>query len=293
MGRLIDAHIHFWDPNTRNHEWLQALPDLARPFTPSDIDFGTRAPDGVVFVEADCALTESLSEVQWVSSLASGDVPIIGIVARAPLERGAAVGSLLLRLADEPLVVGVRRLLQHEPLALLQDPALVEGARLLADHGFAFDLCVTFDQLRPVTKLVRSCPDTTFVLDHVGKPPVADRLLDPWREDLRMLAMCPNVTCKLSGLATLARAGWSCRDVLPYLRYALGEFEPGRCMFGSDWPVALQNTSYEAWLDTVVEATQDLAPRERDDIFGETATRAYGLPHPTKGELSACSQSIT
>jgi len=293
MGRFIDAHIHFWDPNIHNHEWLQALPDLARPFTPSHIDFGTRTPDGVVFVEADCALNEGLSEVQWVSSLASGEVPIIGIVARAPLEQGAAVGSLLLRLADEPLVVGVRRLLQDEPLALLQDPALVEGTRLLADHGFAFDLCVTFHQLRSLTELVRSCPDTTFVLDHVGKPPVADRRLDPWRGDLHVLAESPNVTCKLSGLATLAQPGWSRRDVLPYLRHALGEFGPERCMFGSDWPVALQNTSYEAWLDTVLEATQDLTPRERDDILGETAARVYGLTCPTKGIVSACSQSIT
>lgn len=291
MGRLIDAHIHFWDPDAHHHDWLQAEPNLARPFTPSHIDFGTRAPDGVLFVEADCAMAEVLSEVQWVSSLAFGEVPIVGIVARAPLEQGAAVGSLLHCLADEPLVVGVRRLLQHEPLALLQDPALVEGTRLLADHGFASDLCVSFEQLRPVTELVRSCPDTTFVLDHVGKPPVADGLLDPWREDLRALAKCPNVTCKLSGLATLAQPGRSRRDAIPYLRQAISEFGPERCMFGSDWPVALQNTSYEAWLGTVLEAIHDVTPGEREDILGETAARVYGLTGPTKGE--ACSQSIT
>ena len=48
MGRLIDAHIHFWDPGARHHQWLAAVPDLARPFTPSDIEFGMRVPDGLV-----------------------------------------------------------------------------------------------------------------------------------------------------------------------------------------------------------------------------------------------------
>ena len=47
------------------------------------------------------------------------------------------------------------------------------------------------------------------------------------------------------------------------------------------------------WLDTVLEATDDFTPAERNDVLGETAMRVYGLAHPTKGEQSACSQSST
>src|SRR5581483_7742688 len=138
-----------------------------------------------------------------------------------------------------PLVVGVRRLLQQEPEALLANPALVEGTRRLASRGLTSDLCVTMGQLPAVIRLVRKCPDTTFVLDHLAKPVVGDRFPERWAEDLRELAGCPNVSCKLSGLATIAGTGWRPDDVVPYLRYAINVFGPRRCLFASDWPVSL------------------------------------------------------
>ena len=277
MGQLIDAHIHFWDPSHRRHGWLKAVPELDRRFGPEDLDFGAMTPDGFVFVEADCAPEEAIDEVRWVSSLAARGAAIVGIVAHAPLDAGARVQPLLLRLAREPLVVGVRRLLQDEPLAVLEAPALVEGARLLPAHGLTSDLCVTWEQLPAVTRLVRACPDTTFVLDHVAKPPVADRVFEPWRGDLQKLAACPNVCCKLSGLATLAPPGGHRSAVRPYLREALEAFTPERCMFGSDWPVSTQNTTYQGWLGTVSEATDQLTPLERAGVLGENAVRVYGL----------------
>ena len=88
-------------------------------------------------------------------------------------------------------------------------PTVDGGSRLLAERGSTFDLCVSHEQLRAVAQLVEACPETSFVLDHLGKPAVAARLLDPWRRDIARLAGFPNVTCKLSGLATEAGAGWT------------------------------------------------------------------------------------
>ncbi|MGH2863517.1 MAG: amidohydrolase family protein [Solirubrobacteraceae bacterium] len=280
MDRLIDAHIHFWEPDARRHEWLSAVPKLQRRFVPSDVEFGSPAPDGLVFVEADCQPDEALSEVDWVSSVAAGDVPIVGIVAHAPLEQGSGVEVLLDQLARRPLVVGVRRLLQHEPPALLADPALVEGTRLLAGRGLTSDLCVTMEQLPAVTKLVRACPHTSFVLDHLGKPAVGERFPGTWAEDIRELASCPNVSCKLSGLATIAAPGRR-DDLLPYLRHVIDAFGPWRCLFGSDWPVSLEGTSYEGWLDVVAEAADCLDQAERAAVLGENAIRIYDLRDPS------------
>jgi L-fuconolactonase len=277
MSRLIDAHIHFWEPNARRHDWLSAAPDLQRPFVPPDIEFGPHVPDGLVFVEADCRADEALSEVDWVSSFAAGPVPIVGIVAHAPLEHGSRVEQLLDQLVLRPLVVGVRRLLQHEPDALLSDPGLAAGTRLLAARGLTSDLCVTMEQLPAVTKLVRACPETSFVLDHLAKPAVGDRFPGTWAEDLGELASCPNVSCKLSGLATIAGAGWRPGDVRPYLRHAIDVFGPRRCMFGSDWPVSLEATSYQGWLDAVTEALDGLDSYERTAVLGENAVRIYDL----------------
>lgn len=277
LGRIVDAHIHFWDPAVRHHEWLGDVPALERRFTPNDVDFGSQIPDGLVFVEADCWPQESLDEVDWVLGLAGSGPAILGIVAHVPLEWGNRAASALNQLRQREKVVGVRRLLQHEPPALLLDPGLIQGTRMLAEHGLTSDLCVTSDQLPIVTELVRACPETSFVLDHLGKPSAGHGVLDPWRSDLRELARCPNVACKLSGLATLVPAGWRHSDVRPYLVCALDAFGPQRCMFGSDWPVSLQNATYQAWLDSVCEATDELTSSEREGVLGEVAIRVYGL----------------
>lgn len=282
MDRLIDAHIHFWDPGARHHDWLGGVPALNRPFGPADIQFGRNVPDGFVFVEADRRPDEVLDEVDWVTSLADAGVPIVGIVAHAPLEQGRGVELLLRQLLERPLVVGVRRLLQDEPAAVLADPGLIEATRLLADHGLTSDLCVRMQQLPAVTRLVRACPDTSFVLDHLAKPAVVDGFSAEWARDIRELAGCPNVSCKLSGLATEAGRGWGAQDILPYLGHVIDVFGPDRCLFGSDWPVALLNTSYQPWLDVVLEAIQELDASERAAVLGENAMRVYDLSDPSE-----------
>jgi L-fuconolactonase len=270
---ILDAHVHFWDPGARRYAWLEGTA-LHRRFGPEDYDAGRHDVAGVVFVQADCRAEEALDEARWVAGLAGGDPRVRGIVAYAPVHLGAAAGQALAALEEVPGVVGVRRLLQDEPEPALLDPALAEGVRALAGRGLTFDLCIRHPQIRAATRLVAACPDVTFVLDHLGKPPVAAGALDPWREDLGRLARHPNVVCKLSGLATEAQPGWRPEHVRPFLRHALEVFGPRRCMIASDWPVCTLATTLEAWFDVVAG---DLSPGERDAVLGATARSVYGL----------------
>jgi L-fuconolactonase len=210
-GVIADAHVHFWDPGRLHYDWL---PDeLRRPFLPGDYDGGA---DALVFVQADCRADEGLAEVEWVSSLGA----VAAIVAFAPLEEDP-------QLEFPPIVRGVRRLLQGQPDALFD--AVVPGVRRCA----VFDACVTQDQLPRLTTLAARCPETTIVLDHLGKP----RALDPWRDDLARLAELPNVRCKLSGLEAELGPRWTLEQVRPFLERALDVFGPERCLYGSDWPL--------------------------------------------------------
>jgi L-fuconolactonase len=275
---ILDAHAHFWDPHARRHAWLDEHPSLQRRFGPEDYDPGRHDVHGTIFVEADCREDDALGEVGWVAELAARDPRVRGIVAYSPVHLGARAAPAVAALAATPGIVGVRRLLQDEPSSFLRDDAaLADGVRLLADYGLAFDLCVRHHQLRAAGALVAACPDVTFVLDHLGKPPVAAGELDPWREDLALLAARGRVVCKLSGLATEAAPGWRPADLRPYLDVALDVFGPERCMVGSDWPVSTLATSVEAWFDLVLEATAQLARGERDAVLHDTARSIYGV----------------
>jgi L-fuconolactonase len=121
----------------------------------------------------------------------------------------------------------------------------------------------------------RSVPRLTFVLDHLGKPPIASGTLEPWATDLRALAALPNTFCKLSGLVTEADpASWTVGDLRPYAETALEAFGPDRLMFGSDWPVCTAAGTYGEVLGA---ATRLIAPAERTRVLETTATRVYGL----------------
>jgi L-fuconolactonase len=278
-ARIVDAHLHLWDPERLDYPWLAAEPPLCRAFGPGDLDTDGHDLAAAVFVEAGRLPGQTFAEIDWVTEVAAGWPALRAAVAHADLERGADVAGDLRRLARSPLVHGVRRNVQDEPDDFAVRPGYVDGTRLLAHHGFTADICVRHRQLPAVVELVSRVPEVTFVLDHLGKPPVRDGGLDPWREHLRRLAGRPNVVCKLSGLTTEAgHADWRTADVLPYLRFALAEFGPRRCLFGSDWPVARQTTGYGRWVAVVAEAIAGLPPAERDEVLSGTATRVYRIP---------------
>ena len=274
----IDGHMHFWDPKRLDYPWLESVPPLNRSFGPEDLDTGRHQITGVVFVEAGGRPEQNLAEVDWVESLARSWPGLLGIVAHAPLEDAAARGEALAALAGRPLVVGVRRNLQDEPPGFALTSEFVRGVRLLADHGLPFDVCVRHWQMGEVADLVGRVPEVTFVLDHLGKPPVVSGRRGPWRDELRRLAGHPNVVCKLSGLTTEADPErWQEAEVLPYLQDALALFGAERCMFGGDWPVATLATGYERWVDVVAEAISGLSEADQEAVRHGTARRVYRL----------------
>ncbi len=89
------------------------------------------------------------------------------------------------------------------------------------------------------SKSPQSLPDVQFVLDHIGKPPIADGACDEWADLVTRLAAHPNVSCKLSGLVGEAKPGATTADFVPYVDRIIESFGTDRVMFGSDWPVCL------------------------------------------------------
>src|SRR5262249_40196339 len=121
-------------------------------------------------------------------------------------------------------------------------------------------------------------PELTFVLDHLGKPPIAAGGLEPWASLVRGLAALPNTVCKLSGMVTEgAWDAWTVADLRPYAQVVLDAVGPGRVMFGSDWPVCTLAASYGEVLDTARPLLDGLGEDERAAVLGGTARRVYGL----------------
>ena len=145
----------------------------------------------------------------------------------------------------------------------------------MAEAGLVYDLVVLPHQLPACVGAAAALPELTFVLDHLGKPPIASGEREPWETAVRSLAALSNTVCKVSGMVTEADpASWTVADLRPYAGVVLDAFGPDRLMFGSDWPVCTLAASYGQVLDTARELTAMSDPRQ---IFGATATRVYDL----------------
>jgi L-fuconolactonase len=284
---FIDAHVHFWDPARLSYPWLDRLPAIAGAHLPANLrrDAGEHVPHSVVFVQAECDRAQAFDEVSWVESLAETNPDIAAIVAFAPMDQGEHTALALARLQRKPLVRGIRHLIQDDrDPDLCRRAAFIAGVRTVGASGLSFEICLRHGQLRAAVELVRSCPETSFVLDHAGKPDVRGARLDPWRADIAELATFPRVACKLSGLVTEAdTASWRIEHLRPYVDHLLGCFGPWRLLFGSDWPVVKLASSYDRWRDTARALLGHLSPANLDAVFLGNARRIYRLSRPRSG----------
>jgi L-fuconolactonase len=287
---MIDAHLHLWDPAKLSYDWLRHAPSIADRQDPETWAALKTGVSRAVFVQADCAPHQALTEVDWVAGLSHPGLEILGVVAFAPLEQGKAVSGHLDALRQRPLVRGVRRSVQNESDDFITDPGHLDGLVAAARRGLTIDVCARDHQLPLVIRLLDAlfdqAPDARVVLDHLGKPDIAAHAGDirgaDWAFSLRRLAAFPNVCAKLSGLTT--QDHWTeGRDetLLPYIHHALKCFGPERLMFGGDWPVVDLAGGYARWLTLFETTTTALPPRDRLRIGSGTATDFYALAPET------------
>ncbi len=280
QGAIIDAHVHFWDPGGIHYPWLRSVPALDRAFLPSDYAAATdgTAITQLVFVEGNCRPEEAPRELEWVERLAQVEPRIAGIVAFADLTDPSARDRALEAVSSCPRVTGIRQNIQGQPAGFALQPAFVEGVRAVGRRGLTFDLCVTHEQLREVTDLVRRCADTRFVLDHCGKPAIRHGRLEPWRADMACLAAQENVCCKLSGLLTEAEPQRRRdEDLTPYAASVVECFGTERVLYGSDWPVLTLAGSCGDWYGFTERFTAAWTAAERRRFYADNAIRVYAL----------------
>lgn len=314
---IIDAHHHLWVSEQRGR---YLVGDLAEDAASGHNIVATVFIETGIMSRADGPeAMRPVSEVEFAAGVATASAAgsngkphyCAGIVGRADLMLGGAVQPVLEAMMEAAggRFRGVRHSVvwdsgnaaafyhRKAPRYQLLDPVFRRGYSRLQPLGLSFDAWQFYPQLPDLADLLRAYPETRVILNHVGGPlgiPPHDANPEEsfavWRNNIRMVAQFPNLSCKIGGLGMI-HCGWDfyLRDVppssdelaaawRPYVETCIEAFGTARCMMESNFPIDKQSCGYGVLWNTLKRITQDYSPQEKLALYRDTAARVYRIP---------------
>eukprot|EP01127_Copromyxa_protea_P011040 TRINITY_DN2743_c0_g1_i4.p1 TRINITY_DN2743_c0_g1~~TRINITY_DN2743_c0_g1_i4.p1 ORF type:complete len:230 (+),score=46.47 TRINITY_DN2743_c0_g1_i4:2-691(+) len=215
---FIDPHFHYWDitPTSPSGHDADIIKSPAQ-YLPQDYVEDMKAT-GLVLKKAvmiEALSNKPLAEANWVTEQINSDVVSSvahKIVAYVDFSQDAEVVEELLKTyAANPLIVGIRQILNHHPTNplitwpkvpqdYLQDEKWCKNFALLGKYNFTFDFQGNPHQFLGAAKLFAQHPNIPVVIDHLGTLYLRGEedkevSLGVWRQGLRELASLAHVRC--------------------------------------------------------------------------------------------------
>jgi len=272
----IDSHQHFWLYNEQEYGWISDdMEKIRKDILPEHLEpiLMSHGYDGTIIVQA----RQKIEETYWILELAEKNAFIKGIVGWVEL-CSPNVDEQLKVITANPLLKGIRHVLQDEEDSFMLHDSFLHGIGCLEKYNLTYDLLISYKQLPAAIQLVEKFPNQKFVVDHIAKPDIKSATLHGWKENIERLAMNPNVYCKLSGMVT--EADWlHCKqkDFEPFLDVVITAFGIDRVMIGSDWPVCTVSKSYSNVMNIVETYISSFSELDQQKILGTNCKVFYQI----------------
>lgn len=277
---IIDPHLHLFDLEQGNYDWLKsenppAWPDkdqVRKNYSESDLSLPDKMTlTGFVHIEAGFDNEQPWRELKWLSEHCT--LPY-RTVAYADLTSEEFSQQLQHLLAYESLV-GIRYILEEQALELFDNPTFVANLQLLQQQGLIFESQFPLDDHKAVTKftgILEQTPDLKVVINHAGLP---SSLSQEWMDAITALAHHPYCYVKCSGWEMQERK-WKVESVKPYINFITRQFGLTRVMLASNFPVSELSCSYsDLWRRYSME--MKFKGFEKELLLHDTAQQLYGL----------------
>ncbi|MBB5504466.1 amidohydrolase family protein [Paraburkholderia atlantica] len=296
--QVVDSHIHLWDLKTHRYPWLENpgvsfvgdARELKHDYLLDDLlgEAGDIDVLKFVHVEANHDPADPVEETRWLQSIAdrhaSRGMPN-AIVAAVDLSAQNAP-ALLEAHASFANTRGIRQILNVHDNKLfdyvsrhyMREPQWREHFALLRRFDLSFDLQLYPSQMEEAAALAREHADTLLIVNHAGM--FVDRNsvagYRAWRDGMRLLAGCPNIAVKISGLAMFDHQ-WTIESLRPYVLETIDTFGVERAMFASNFPVDRLFGSYTDLWRAYASIVADASEAEKDALFRRNAERYYRI----------------
>ncbi|WP_068310303.1 amidohydrolase family protein [Polycladidibacter hongkongensis] len=272
----IDAHFHLWQLERGDYSWLSSKREIIyKDFLPEDYHRAiseTQISQGVLVQS-----TNTLAETEFLLNLTADDQRVAAVVGWVDLANKDAPKQLE-ALSKHRKFVGVRAILPLEgDDGWLASEEVAQGLASLSRLGLTLDVLALSHHLPAVAAILPRYPDLQVVIDHAAKPALASGDTAKWQHDMQVCASFANCFCKFSGFTALLAPDWQATDLKDLSEAVLRMFGPERVMWGSDWPVLNETSSYKQWRQISGELIESLAPPHRHQLFAGTAAHFYQL----------------
>jgi len=281
MGIKIDTHIHSWNIEKVDYEWLKGDTSvlnrtyLLDEFVPQredlEISFGVIVQAANNF-EDTYFMLEECEKRNW----------LLGSVGWLPFMEPEKWDENLQKI-NSPYLKGFRHLIHDEPNPkwLLQKSVIESFARL-SKTNLTFDVVAVLpEHINCVLKLSEKFPEIRWCIDHLGHPPTKKQeRFGKWGEGMKALSTNPNVYVKISGLGMTVQdlKNWNYSEIQPYMEYCLEHFGIERAMLGGDWPVSNLCGGYaKSWNAYHDVLSNILSTKELDMVQSQNAIQFYKL----------------
>lgn len=281
-SRIVDAHVHLWDPaRTDWYPYLSGgmrldmgdVTGMARRFDVPTYQAESAGWNVEKLVNVAAATgTNSVEETLELERRADTEGHPSAIVGGiVPTDTIAEAVALLDRQAAATRFRGVR------PMGAAADPVPPdEVLRAIHERGLLFELMAHPDQLVAAARRLEAVDDLVIVVEHTGWPrSAAPEEHALWRDGMAALAaLGGRVHCKLSGLA-MPLGSMSAAAFAPWIETAIDLFGVGRCCFASNFPVDGMHGTLDELFSTYATVTAGLDDAARDQLFAANAERIY------------------
>ena len=275
---VIDTHQHLWVRSERNYEWITPESGIIyNDFRPEDVidDVSKAGITSTILVQA----ADNYDDTFYMISVARRVASIAGVVGWVPLNKTDEDEAALKIFKREKIIKGFRNLTHNyeDPHWILRSD-VTSTLEIMTGLGFTLDMVsVNSDHNRAIEELAIRHPGLKIAVDHMSKPPIAEKGWSPWAEELERLSRHRNVFCKISGLNTASSPDWTFKDWQPYVDHIVRCFGSNRLMLGSDWPVSLLNGDFARVWQAQRDVISNFSTEQQDDIYFRSATRFYSL----------------
>ncbi len=280
---IIDTHFHVWDSDKLRLEWLDDFESsLKKYYTLDDYLEAIKGTNIIAscYEEVDVIKEQVEKESQMAVSLCEDLNNQVKAVTLGCDLSSHSFKDFINFYANKSCVRSVRHNFFAADPSIAANPLFVENTRHLATKGLMCDLVMPLEKMAIGLALAKTCPETTFVINHCAMCPFKTDAMtkERWTKGVSEYAALPNTICKISESGFMSRDHrWAITDVVDIISHCVNSFGEDRVIYGSNWPVCEITGSVQLWIEAIQESLKDKPSILLEKLFFRNAASLYQI----------------